>query len=119
MILKASAAIKTILILLSLSLSFTTLIFGQEVYVDPNTGISISFQINKRTFPECWKAMPINAYGETLDLSEYERGLKIVKKAISKYPAEVLKNNISKIYVLKTIKFYGVEYGGTNSDNAV
>ncbi len=81
--------------------------------------IPIEVKVTEKTFPEDWKSEEIKAKGEDLADSEVSRSLKIIKKALKKYPEEVLKQNLVKIYVLKRIEFFGVGYGGTNSNDIV
>ena len=81
--------------------------------------IPIEVKVTEKTFPEDWKSEEINSHGEDLASDEVSRSLKIIKKALKKYPEEVLKQNLVKIYVLKRIEFFGVGYGGTNSNDIV
>ncbi len=87
--------------------------------VDERTGITIEFVANENTFPKSWQNKEIDAKAISLDLSQMERSLHIIKIAISKYPKEVLTKNIKKIYILKSIEFFGQPYGGTNSTDIV
>ncbi|MFN5416132.1 MAG: hypothetical protein ACK5B9_03685 [Flavobacteriia bacterium] len=81
--------------------------------------IPILVEVDDKTFPIDWQTKEINATGVNLDTAEIARSIKIIKKALKKYPAEVLRKNLVKVYVLKSIEFYGVGYGGTNSTNAL
>lgn len=89
------------------------------VYKDSATGIPISFVTDKEMFPESWRGGDIDGEAESLDKTEYKRMRQLMKKVLAKYPVEVLKANLVKIYVLKKIEFYEVEYGGTNSNDRV
>jgi hypothetical protein len=80
---------------------------------------TIEFVVDNNTFPDSWKTSEINAKGSSLDSSEYERSMKIIQKALQKYPVEVLNENIKKIYILKSMEFYGLLFGGTNSNDIV
>ena len=77
--------------------------------------IPILFEVDEKTFPLDWQTKEINATGVNLDTAEIARSTKIIKRALKKYPLEVLRKNLVKIYVLKSIEFYGVGFGGTNS----
>ncbi len=82
-------------------------------------GIHISFDYKINIFPGSWREEPINAEGEQIEVSEIARCKSIMKKAFSKYPITVLKQNLKAVYFLKSIRFYNVGYGGTNSTDAL
>lgn len=92
---------------------------AQSVFTDSLTGIEVSFITDDEMFPASWRSGNINGYAVSLDTSEYERSKKIISAALAKYPKEVLKKNLKKVYVLKSLHFYNVGYGGTNSTDAV
>ncbi len=82
-------------------------------------GVIIEFTVNENTFPESWKTEEIDAKGVALDDSEKKRSIELIKKALAKYPSKMLMQNLKKIVVLKSIAFYGLEFGGTNSSDVV
>jgi hypothetical protein len=82
---------------------------------DNVSGIPISFDADKNAFPAEWTKSPINAKGESLIGSERTRSYANVDKASKKYPANLLKLHLRKVYLLARIEFYGLPYGGTNS----
>jgi hypothetical protein len=110
---------KKIFFFLHLFIAISSLAFSQPVYTDPKTSIPVSFTTDEEMYPESWRGGSINAEAVALNESEYERSKSIVSRALEKYPVEILKKHIKKIYVLDDIKFYGLRYGGTNSLNAV
>lgn len=79
----------------------------------------IQFGYAPSIFPPDWQKYPINAMGEPIAESEMKRSIRISMTALHKYPAEMLRLNIRSIYWLRKMEFYNVEYGGTNSNNAV
>lgn len=104
-------------ILLQLFLVFIFSSKGQTV--DDRTGIYLHFNIDKETFPQNWLNEDINAKGLPLDSSEVQRSLRIINKALAKYPAALIKSNLTKIYVLKSIEFYGIGFGGTYASDVI
>ena len=70
-------------------------------------------------FPNSWYESPIDGNAKSLHPDRYEHSFSIINKAMSKYPKGFLENYIKKVYVLDELNFYGVSYGGTNSDDAV
>ncbi len=64
--------------------------FSQTSYIDSTTKIQVIFISEKNMFPESWTIAPVNGKAVSLDSSEYKRSKKIVSRALSKYPLEVL-----------------------------
>jgi hypothetical protein len=83
------------------------------------TGIKVWIKTNDKMFPESWYDDEINAQAASLNLGELKRSIAVVFKALDKYPVEFLKKNLKEVYILNYISFYGVEYGGTNSNDVV
>ncbi|MFH0865881.1 MAG: hypothetical protein V1904_06780 [Bacteroidota bacterium] len=86
---------------------------------DDSSGVEIIFTAGNSIFPQSWYGGQIKGVAESLDTSEIKRSVEIVKKALAKYPSGVLKKNLKKVYVLKKLSFYGVDYGGTNTKDVV
>ncbi|MCW5936058.1 MAG: hypothetical protein KIT11_01965 [Fimbriimonadaceae bacterium] len=71
------------------------------------------------TFPESWRGGDIAAEGQSLAEGEVARSKALVAKAVARYPKALISQNLARIYVLRSITFYGLEYGGTNSLDTV
>lgn len=82
-------------------------------------GVRVRFAYSTAIFPESWQPAPINAWGEQIASSEIQRCKMMMIKALSKYPVNALKNELTVVYFLKSMKFYNVGYGGTNSTDAL
>ena len=82
-------------------------------------GIEVSFTYAKEIFPESWQHAPVNARGETIAASEISRCAVAAVKALNKYPENVLTHNLKAVYFLKSMSFFGVGYGATNSNDVV
>lgn len=94
--------------------------FSQKKGTDTTIqGIHISFDYKTKIFPESWREEPINAIGEQIEAPEISRCKSIITKALNKYPLGVLKRDLRCVYFLKSIRFYKVGYGGTNSTDAL
>jgi len=85
--------------------------FGQ--FDNKNYNVQILFNVEDKMFPESWYESEINAEPLSLDSAECERSKQLILNAVKKYPASIINANLEKVYVLKRIKFYGVDYGGT------
>ena len=78
-------------------------------------GVVLNFSADDHIFPESWLSKEINGKAISLDSVEYKRSEKAILKALNKYPVHLIKKNLTKIYVVKRLEFYGLKYGGTNS----
>jgi len=76
---------------------------------------NIIFTEDGNIFPSSWYGSGIDAKAESLSAGEIERSKNIMITALEKYPTQLLINNLKNVYVLKSMSFYGVNYGGTNS----
>lgn len=83
------------------------------------TPVPILTRIDTEMFPESWVAGPARANAISLPDHEKSRSQRIVIFALGKYPEEVLKKNLRKVYVVESLEFYGLAYGGTNSNDVV
>jgi hypothetical protein len=93
--------------------------FPRDVYVDERTSTEIHFTIQDQMFPKHWYNAKINAEAEPLARSERQRFISILNRTFAKYPDKVLRDNLDRVYGLKSMKFYGLTFGGTNIRNTV
>lgn len=70
-------------------------------------------------FPESWRKPPIDASGNALDETQFDRISTLIERALSKYPEAVLTKHLKAIYVLSDLRYSGIVAGGTNSRTAV
>ncbi|HOZ29431.1 MAG TPA: hypothetical protein PLL66_00790 [Bacteroidales bacterium] len=108
--------------IITIALTFLILNFyslAQHGITDLRSGIEIIFVTEEEMFPESWRENDINGEAGSLELSERRRSGNLVQQALVKYPIQLLNDNLKKIYVLSYLKFYDVEYGGTNSNDVV
>jgi hypothetical protein len=91
--------------------------FAQDTTI---RGVAVKFYYNQDIFPESWRTAPINAKGEEIASTEIQRSKKIMIRALTKYPRQTLEQNLNGgVYWLKSLKFFDVGYGGTNSNDAL
>jgi len=76
-------------------------------------GTKVFYQPEKRMFPCKWRKKRINPEVIRLDTAEIQRMQAILDRSLGKYPSKLLNKNLKAIYVLKSMFFYGLEYGGT------
>lgn len=97
---------------------FITILPLQSVASPADTtikGVLVSFRYSLSIFPSSWQTAPVSAAGTAIDASEIKRSKLVIARALNKYPVATLEANLKKIYFLKSMEFFGVGYGGTNS----
>ncbi|MBN1198294.1 MAG: hypothetical protein JXA23_03005 [Bacteroidales bacterium] len=82
-------------------------------------GIDILFDTEPRMFPPSWYCKRIGAEAVSLPKEYRTEAMDILNHAIAKYPEEVLFVYLRKVYVLKSLAFFGVPYGGTNTKDVI
>ena len=90
-----------------------------RVKTEPRTNIPIICQVTPTMFPASWRKEPVQAQAVPLRDSEVARSQNLMITAMAKYPAEFLKKELKAVYVSQEIKFYGLKYGGTNSNDII
>lgn len=98
--------------------SYALLLPAQKAAPTPLT-IPIYTAQSDTMYPPDWLDKPINGLATSLDSVEVSRSIRIIQNALKKYPADLLKPTLDGIYVLKSISFFDVEFGGTNSKTTV
>lgn len=91
----------------------------RDVYVDERTSTEIVFSVQERVFPPHWYGRRIQAEVAPLSPGERMRMVRILQRAFDKYPDQVLRENLGKVYLFKSMKFYGLPYGGTNASTNI
>ncbi len=66
-------------------------------------------------FPRRWYSDKIDARTVPVAESQIPRITRILQKAMAKYPVSVIKQNLESIYLVKSLTFYGLPFGGTFS----
>ncbi|MBL8064431.1 MAG: hypothetical protein JNM34_01105 [Chthonomonadaceae bacterium] len=87
--------------------------------VPSQPSVKIVTTTSDEMFPASWRKDPVNAGAQELEKSEVSRSIAIVSRALALYPNDFLEKELKTVYVCKSIKFYGLSYGGTNSLDAV
>lgn len=82
-------------------------------------GIDILFDTEPRMFPASWYCKRIGAEAVSLPREHRTEAMDILNLAIAKYPEDVLFVHLRKVYVLRSLSFFGVAYGGTNTKDVI
>jgi hypothetical protein len=70
-------------------------------------------------FPAEWREAPALADGREIDIETVDCLLPSIVKFLSRYPADLVSKNLHSIYLLSHMTFFGLDYGGTNLENAI
>lgn len=76
-------------------------------------------QASSDIFPESWRTPKVSAKAEPLEEKERDRCREVVSRALAKYPAELLKMTLMKLYCLGRLEYSGVVTGGTRSRSVI
>ena len=63
-------------------------------------------------FPQSWQSATVNAQATLLDRDQRKRSHLLVARCLSKYPAEVLRTHLQRVYVVGRLAYNGVPTGG-------
>jgi hypothetical protein len=93
--------------------------YPRDFYVDERTSTEVFFTVHDNMFPRHWYNDRIHAEVKPLNPAERQRVIAILQHAFAKYPGEVVQYNLDRVYVMRSMKFYGLQYGGTNARSTV
>lgn len=82
-------------------------------------GVNIAFHLDTNILPFNLQEAPANGYIEPTQLSTACRAAKIFLKELEKYPSKLINKELTSIFIVKRLTFYGVDYGGTSIDNSL
>lgn len=90
-----------------------------KVSVAPfDLGGLVRFPADPAFLPEDWIAAPISAHFEPLDPNLHAKAREIIERALAKYPESLLRSSLDGVYLVGSLRFYDVGYGGTYMANA-
>ena len=90
-----------------------------EKYIHKPTRVEVHFKVEQNMFPGHWRTEEIKPYAKSLSRSLRFEAMDIIQEAFDKYPLPVIQKSLKKIYVLDDLRFYGLNYGGTSSNETV
>jgi len=70
-------------------------------------------------FPPEWLAPPISGEGSQMLKGEVERSVEAIEKFLPAYPKEVRAKNLTDIYLVSGMKFYGKGFGAAYGKSAI
>lgn len=78
----------------------------------------ITFPEDRTFLPKSWIESPIEATIEPLQSELHDRAGNILKAALEKYPIKIRERFLEGIFVVGSLRFYDVGYGGTYMANS-
>jgi hypothetical protein len=81
--------------------------------------VKVVFNYSVYNFPGDWRNDRIDAQGQQIAAEEIQRSKQVTAKALNKYNSLLLEYNLKAVYFLRSMQFFGVGYGGTNSTDAL
>ncbi len=88
-------------------------LYAQDLRQAGPAGTKIIFQTDKKIIPCKWRNKKTQPEYSFIHADDIPHTLEILNTSLGKYPEVVLKKNLKRIYVLKKLYFFGLEYGGT------
>lgn len=85
-------------------------LLAQDTVID---GVRVIFSAKKQMFPLRWRSKNTAAEAVVLTASQQPRACRILRSAMAKYPPGLPDRYLNRIYVSKSLHFYGYPYGGT------
>ena len=117
---------KTILSTLILSLimdmpNYGMLMDTKDLFRDITTRYNIVVRCNLGPdfFPQFWNNEPIAVKASEITESQVKRFPAILLKALSKYPDDLIQNNLKGIYLTKDLHLFKVRHGGFAFNNTI
>lgn len=81
--------------------------------IERQYGITIHYEDGVNAIPELWRKPPSNGTAEPITKRNMCRVPPILLRELRKYPGSVIQNSLTDIYLLNSLHFHGVSYGGT------
>jgi len=83
-------------------------------------GVKIHYRYDPESFfPKEYSTPPASAKGSQISLRHARNLLPIIEQFLSTYPRELVKKNLSDIYLVGKLEFYAKSYGGTYIGSAI
>lgn len=95
-----------------------TSIPSHEVRLD-DPRLTVSFKSDQSIFPKTWKNSEIKPTAQPISPTDETPCVQIIRNALSKYPSKLTEANLKTVYIIQNLSFYGLNYGGTNSSDAL
>ena len=76
-------------------------------------GIKVHSKYDVNNFPLSWRSLRINIWGKQIGRSDRNKATIAVKNFVKKYPKSFFKGQLSSIFLMRDLNFYGSYWGAT------
>ncbi len=104
--------LKIWLLLILLCCFAATDTFAQEYRIG-SSETRLVFKADKKIFPCKWRRKRVQASASPIKQEEIQRSRDAMERALSRYPRSLITENLDVIYMVRSMKFFGLDYGGT------
>jgi hypothetical protein len=87
--------------------------------IEARYGIEVRSDAGEGFFPREWRLPPISASASPPEKRELMRMPGILERALAKYPPPLIRTCVRGIRITGEMRFYGVGYGATSSEDVV
>lgn len=77
--------------------------------------VLLSFRTDQSIFPREWQTLEIDPVAEPLPVLEEGACVTAIREELRRYPTAVVEKNLKGVFIGQGLRFYGLQYGGTNS----
>ena len=87
---------------------------------DDASGVGVYTTLDDQIFPALWRTPTIAAAADPLPAAtDTARLVRLMRVALSKYPPDLLRGNLERVYLVGDLRFQGIHAAGTNSANRI
>jgi len=88
--------------------------------IEADYGVKIHHKFDRVAFfPKKWLVEPISGQGRQMSAEEAQRVVAAAERFLSEYPKEVLEENLTDIYLVSGLEFYGKAFGAAYGKSAL
>lgn len=77
--------------------------------------VLLSFRTDQSIFPREWQTLEIDPVADPVPVVEEDACIAAIQEELRRYPTAVVEKNLKGVYIVQGLRFYGLQYGGTNS----
>lgn len=92
---------------------------GTLVALERKYGMAVEYDDAVGSLPELWRVAPADGQATAIDEVGLSRYARILPVELEKYPPEVIAANLDNIYLMGTLRLFGVDYGGTSLEKSL
>lgn len=79
----------------------------------------VKYDVKENVIPESLRNPPSSATAQPFDQRYLCRYIQNISLELKKYPTDIIKHNLSAIYLFNSLSFFGVNYGGSSLGDAI